>query len=448
MNQSPSLELRMARTYLFPGTIIGEGALIKNPSSASVNCDDRHRFPHTIFPALLEAQDELFSCRDTMKKQELKETIEALKDELAKVQMQGASSEQWDRYLDARRQASKPFVLWQIDFARVFKEKGGFDVVIGNPPYIQLQKSINDETGEKLGDLYKDLGFETFAKTGDIYCLFYEKGYQLLREEGVLTFITSNKWMRAGYGKKLREFFATKTNPVRLIDFGSQKIFESATVDVNILMFLKGENEGRTLCCTVKEDCSDNLSVYIDHNSSISIFTNNDSWVLLSPIEQSIRKKMLSQGTPLSKWDLSINYGIKTGFNEAFIISSEKKDELIAEDPKSAEIIRPILRGRDIKRYNYTFADLWLIFVPWHFPLQDDESIKGVSDKAESLFQKQYPAIYKHLLSYKDALSKRNKAETGIRYEWYALQRWGAKYWNDFYEQSIAWKVLEKTFCC
>jgi len=162
----------------------------------------------------------------------------------------------------------------------------------------------------------------------------------------------------------------------------------------------------------------------------------------------SIKTKIESVGTPLRDWGLSINRGILTGFNEAFIISTEKKDELIAEDPKSAEIIRPILRGRDIKRYNYTFADLWLIFVPWHFPLQDDESIKGVSDKAESLFQKQYPAIYKHLLSYKDALSKRNKAETGIRYEWYALQRWGAKYWNDFYEQSIAWKVLEKTFCC
>ncbi len=115
---------------------------------------------------------------------------------------------------------------------------------------------------------------------------------------------------------------------------------------------------------------------------------------------------------------------------------------MIAADPKSAEIIRPILRGRDIKRYKYSFAKLWLIFIPWHFPLQDDESITGSSSKAEKQFARNYPAVYKHLLSYKDQLSKRNKAETGIRYEWYALQRWGAKYWNDFFEQKIVWGNL------
>lgn len=144
----------------------------------------------------------------------------------------------------------------------------------------------------------------------------------------------------------------------------------------------------------------------------------------------SIKRKIESLGVPLKDWDLQINYGIKTGYNEAFIISGSKKDELIAEDPKSAEIIRPILRGRDIKRYGYEFADLWLLWVPWHFPLQFDETIQGASEKAETLFKNQYPAIYNHLLQYKEALSKRNQAETGIRYEWYALQRWGAKYWD------------------
>ena len=97
-----------------------------------------------------------------------------------------------------------------------------------------------------------------------------------------------------------------------------------------------------------------------------------------------------------------------------------------------AELIRPILRGKDIKRYGYEWADLWLIYIPWHFPYHFDASIQGASDKAEKAFKKQYPAVYSHMLQYKEPLSKRNKAETGIRYEWYAMQRWGAKYWEDF----------------
>lgn len=135
-----------------------------------------------------------------------------------------------------------------------------------------------------------------------------------------------------------------------------------------------------------------------------------------------------------------------TGYNEAFIIDGKKKDELIAEDPKSAEIIRPLLRGRDIKRYSYEFADLYLLFIPWHFPLHNDSSIVGASLEAEKAFENQYPAIYNHLLQHKIGLSNRNKAETGIRYEWYALQRWGANYWEDFYKQKIVWgEISDRT---
>ena len=396
-----------------------------------------------MLPALLQAQDELFSCRDTMKKQELKETIEALKDELAKVQMQGASSEQWDRYLEARRQASKPFVLWQIDFARVFKEKGGFDVVIGNPPYIQLQKSINDETGEKLGDLYKDLGFETFAKTGDIYCLFYEKGYQLLREEGVLTFITSNKWMRAGYGEKTRKFFSKKTNPIILIDFAGQKVFESATVDVNILLFSKEQNKKNTLACAVREKWTDNLSAFVQREGNYTEFHSKESWTILSAIEQRIKKKIEVNGIKLKDWDIQINYGIKTGLNSAFIIDGAKKDELIAEDPKSAEIIRPILRGRDIKRYGYTFADLWLIST---FPSKN----YNIND---------YPAVRDYLLTFgiekleqtgktHKVNGKTVKARKKTRNKWFETQD-SINYWDDFLKQKIMYNDIcqRLSFC-
>src|SRR5690606_11263220 len=110
----------------------------------------------------------------------------------------------------------------------------------------------------------------------------------------------------------------------------------------------------------------------------------------------------------------------------------------------SEEIIRPILRGRDIKKYGYDFADLWLIYIPWHFPLHQDSSIKGASQEAENQFRLQFPAIYNHLLNYKEGLSKRNKAETGIRYEWYALQRWGANYWEDFYNEKLMYPNMTK----
>ena len=112
------------------------------------------------------------------------------------------------------------------------------------------------------------------------------------------------------------------------------------------------------------------------------------------------------------------------------------------ERKRTDELIRPILRGRDIKRYSYNWANLWLIYIPWHFPLQSDQTIQGASEKAEKEFNKQYPAVYSHLLKYKKELSARNKAETGIRYEWYAMQRWGANYWEDFNKPYIAWIEL------
>ena len=174
--------------------------------------------------------------------------------------------------------------------------------------------------------------------------------------------------------------------------------------------------------------------------------------MILSPIEQSIKRKIEAVGTPLKDWDIQINYGIKTGFNDAFIITSEKRNEILSncatedERKKTDELIRPILRGRDIRRYSYDWANLWLIWVPWHFPLHRDNSIQGASEKAEKAFREQYPAVYNHLLQYKEQLAARNKAETGIRYEWYALQRWGANYWEDFLKQKICWASVGPTY--
>ena len=190
------------------------------------------------------------------------------------------------------------------------------------------------------------------------------------------------------------------------------------------------------------------MSVFVEQNKTVCNFANSDSWVILTEIEQSIKRKIEAVGTPLKDWDIQINYGIKTGFNDAFVISTEKRNEILencsseAERVRTEDLIRPILRGRDIKRYGYNWAGLYLIWIPWHFPLHLDSSIQGVSEKSEIAFKLQYPSVYQHLLQYKDKLSARNKAETGIRYEWYALQRWGANYWEDFQKPKVMWKII------
>ena len=189
-------------------------------------------------------------------------------------------------------------------------------------------------------------------------------------------------------------------------------------------------------------------SVLVKQSGGVCEFNNSDSWVILSPIEQSIKRKIEAVGTPLKDWDINIYRGVLTGYNDAFIISTEKRDEILfnckteEERTRTAEIIRPILRGRDIKRYGYEWANLYLIYIPWHFPYQFDDSITGASQKAENAFMEQYPSLFKHMLEYKEPLSKRNKAETGIRYEWYAMQRWGAKYWEDFSKPKIVFQEI------
>ncbi len=396
---------------------------------------------------LTEIRHEHFSAKTAYRKSTLREKDKQLREKLAKLLEQDNDFAPEDaKQLAAWNPYDQNAVAEFFDPAWMFGVSDGFDIVVGNPPYIQLQ---ND--GGKLAQLYASSNYKTYARTGDIYCLFYERGYQLLKPNGHLCYITSNKWMRAGYGEETRDFFAKNTNPMLLIDFAGVKIFESATVDTNILLFAKAANEHKTLCAVTNKQNKDsvkNLSLFVQQSGSVCEFSNSDSWVILSPIEQSIKRKIEAVGTPLKDWDINIYRGVLTGYNEAFIISTEKRDEILAncqtddERTRTAELIRPILRGRDIKRYGYDWANLWLIYIPWHFPLQFDESITGASEKAETAFHEQYPAVYQHMLKYKEPLSKRNKAETGIRYEWYAMQRWGAKYWDLFFQPHICWKAV------
>ena len=356
---------------------------------------------------LTEIRHEHFSAKTAYRKSTLREKDKQLREKLAKLLEQDNDFAPEDaKQLAAWNPYDQNAVAEFFDPAWMFGVNDGFDIVIGNPPYIQLQNN-----GGELAQLYAPCNYKTYARTGDIYCLFYERGYQLLKPNGHLCYITSNKWMRAGYGEKTREFFAKNTNPILLIDFAGVKIFESATVDTNILLFAKAANEHKTLCAVTNKQNKDsvkNLSVFVQQSGSVCEFSNSDSWVILSPIEQSIKRKIEAVGTPLKDWDIQINYGIKTGFNDAFIINTEKRDEILSncqtedERKRTAELIRPILRGRDIKRYGYNWANLWLI-----------NTHNGIRGKLERVHIEDNPAIKAHLDQYWDKISKRaDKGDT------------------------------------
>ncbi len=314
---------------------------------------------------------------------------------------------------------------WQLNFPEILnknlvKDKGGFDIVIGNPPYIQLQKAMPG-SNMKFADPYKNAKFQTFERTGDIYALFYEKGINLLKEKGIMAYITSNKWMRANYGKSLREFFAQK-NPLKLIDLGPG-VFETATVDTNII-FVQNKKTDRHKLQAIT--LNKNITQINKQDFTIINELSADSWIILSETEKNLKQKIENIGAPLKDWDININYGIKTGYNEAFIINGATKDRLIEQDPKSAEIIKPILRGRDIKRYKAEFADLWLInshngvkaaphitenIKKPYYIITDDFGIEILRPKAfviPPVNINNYPAVKKHLSQYWDRLKKRD----------------------------------------
>ena len=359
---------------------------------------------------------ELLKCiqitENNIKKEQLKAEINGFEAAVKQIT-------EWDPY---NQNTVSPF----FDPAWMFGVNDGFDILIGNPPYIQLH-------GE-LAKLYADCGYKTFARTGDIYCLFYERGHQLLKDEGHLCYITSNKWMRAGYGEKTREFFAKNTNPKLLIDFAGVRIFESATVDTNILLFSKSPNQHKTQCAVTNKQNKDsvkNLSVFVQQEGVDCDFSSSESWIILSPIERSIKRKIEAVGTPLKDWDIQINYGIKTGFNDAFIISTEKRNEILVncqteeERNRTVELIRPILRGRDIKRYGYNWANLWLI-----------NTHNGIKGKLARIDVNDYPAVKAHLDQYWDKISTRaDKGDTP-----YNLRN--CAYLDLFFQPKICWKAV------
>jgi len=394
--------------------------------------------------ALKAIHSEYFTTRNRHDKQELKKREETLRIELIKNLSKDESLDNsagiiaaWNPYAgNTSADFFDPRIMFGFDT---------FKLVIANPPYIRQEDITNK-------DQIKAAGYEVFNSTSDIYTYFYELAFKLLSEHGIATYITSNKWLRSKYGNKLRHFTKTKTAIHHLVDFGGYKVFSSATVDTNVLLFSKTvPNPANTLqFVNIPANLNpDLLENYLyEHRVSLKQSTLNDNgWTLADDKVLALKQKIEVAGKPLKDWDVNIYRGVLTGCNEAFIIDTPTKERLCAEDPKSIEIIKPILRGRDIHRYHYKWAGLWLLFIPWHFPLHKDPSIEGASQQAELAFLDQYPAIYNHLLKYKNLLEKRNQAETGIRYEWYALQRCAATYYNEFEKEKVVWADIAIGSC-
>ena len=307
---------------------------------------------------------------------------------------------------------------FEVYFSEVFHEKKGFDVVLGNPPYVLLQKN-----GGELGRLYKDAGFTTFARTGDIYQLFYERGSQLLMPSGgLLAYITSNSWLKAEYGKATRRYFSDNHTPLRLIELGKD-IFESAIVDSSILIARHGKH-GETGKAVDMDRLPDKDFPPAENHWSVFRPQREKPWGTLSGIEQSIMDKMEAAGTPLKEWDVSINYGIKTGCNPAFIIDDATKQKLIAEDPKSADIIKPVLRGRDIQRYRAKWANLYLI------------DMHNGYGNVPAINIDNYPVIKNHLKGFYPQLERRqDKGRTP-----YNLRN--CAYHDEFTKEKLFWMDL------
>ncbi|MFP5988158.1 Eco57I restriction-modification methylase domain-containing protein [Helicobacter pylori] len=293
---------------------------------------------------------------------------------------------------------------WRFEFPEVLDDEGdflGFDCIIGNPPYIR-QEHIKD-LKPLLQKQYQDF----YNSTADIYTYFFALSYHLLKEKGFNAFITSNKYARAKYGAKLREWLLKKTTLVSYMELNALKVFESAAVDTSIIHFIKQtppkESDFKYYEPTPndKDDLKSTPSLSMKQNA-----LSTESFIFANATLLDLRDKIESVGTPLKDWDIQINYGIKTGANEAFIIPTEKRDAILnacktqEERERTETLIKPILRGKDIKRYSYEWAHLWVINT-------HNGYTSALKSKIPPIDIAKYPAIKAHLDSHYDTIATR-----------------------------------------
>lgn len=363
-----------------------------------------------LIQKIQEHQSEYLVTHTDIEKQRLREMIAELKENL-----QG-----W--------QADADVFVWQVEFPEVFQE-GGFDVVIGNPPYVR------QELIRPIKPVLEQLFPEVFKGTADLYVYFYKRGTELLRTGGVLSYISSNNFLRVAYGKKLRSFFTNKVNLHRLLDFGNVPVFK-AHVDTCILLAESAPPADKTFFAATFRDKVDipRLSEAFQERS-FSMHTCNlsvDGWTLTSPEVLKLLEKLQKIGMSLAKCvDEKFYRGVVTGCNGAFIIDESVRQKLIAEDARSGELIKPVLRGRNLKKWKTESSGCYLIF-----------TLHGIDIE-------QYPAIKRYLNQYRTELEPKKSPEqkSGRKrggYKWYEIQDVTA-YYAEFEKPKIIYPQTAKS---
>jgi hypothetical protein len=296
----------------------------------------------------------------------------------------------------------KPF-KWEAKFPEIFK-KGRFDIVIGNPPYVRQEKI------KEIKHYLKE-NYEVYTGKSDLYSYFFEIGLKILNKKGYLGFISSNKFIKANYGKKLRKYILENSTFKIYVDHSFDSIFADATTYPSIFVLIKDHrNQNRILVDNKFEIKQSQL--------------NSDDWIFQDPKITKIRKKIESKGTKIIDLNsVNIHYGIKTGYNKAFIIDKKTKNELITEDMKNKEIIKPLIRGRDLKKWAINFKDYYLLFIDWEFNIDN------------------YPSLKNYLLNFKDNLEKRSVVTKGS-VKWFALSSYGSTYYKKFETPKLIYPVI------
>lgn len=309
-------------------------------------------------------------------------------------------------------ESNHPFE-WCFEFPEILDDDGnfkGFDLIIGNPPYIR-----QEELKELKPHLAKN--YKVYKGTSDIYTYFYELGFNVLKDNGVLSYITSNKYTRAGYGEALREFLLKNVKVLECTDLNGIKVFDSATVDTSILCFEKSKSKDNkfkylALSNEILKTCAYDIGLYKDFAEFSQNSLSKESFTFSDENTSALKAKIERIGTPLKEWQgLNIYRGILTGYNEAFIITTEKRNEILAnckdeaEKERTAKLIRKMLRGRDIKRYSYEWAGLWVINTHNGYKSKNGE-------KTEAINIEHYPSLKKYFDEFYPQLEKR--ADKGL----------------------------------
>ncbi|WP_314322291.1 Eco57I restriction-modification methylase domain-containing protein [Prevotella nigrescens] len=310
---------------------------------------------------------------------------------------------------------------------------------MGNPPYIEAKKL------KHIARTLKDK-FTVHSGTADLSIYFNELGLNLLAEKGIISYITTNKFFYTGYGEKVRSQLSSQ-HINTILNFEQVEVFEDVLVSSVIFNISKRNKKPKNLFIYekfYKLKFQEFKRQFVERQNVFGVYSqdhlNNKEWSF-SDISQLMLKEKIEKKHLLLKdvEGVKIYRGVTTGYNPAFIISNEQRDSLIAEDYKNSQVIKNMLQGRNIRKWYYNESKENLLFIPWHFPLENN-NISGASIEAENALKEQYPSIYYRLSQYKNELASRNKDETDIRYEWYALQRCAASYYGEFEKsEKIIW---------